>query len=387
MTNEALEQFRNETREWLATNVPASLRDLPNGEAPICWGGRKWVFHSDDQRIWLERMAARGWTAPEWPRAYGGGGLSAEEAQVLCEELERIKAVAPLRSMGIWNLGPALLKYGTEQQKQEHLPPIVRGEIRWAQGFSEPGAGSDLAGLQTRAIDDGDEFIVNGAKIWTTDGDKSDAMFALVRSEPDAPKHLGITFLLLDMSAPGVSTRPIKLIAGDSPFTATFFDDVRVPKRNIVGRRGGGWEVARLLLQHERAMMGSSPMLPKESLSSVALRTLGTEGLAREPALRADVLQYELEAWAMAIALERSGDLAAAGLLPPTLPSVLKVAGSELKKRRVELAMSLGGADATPAATREAFDWLYAPVSTIAAGTNEIQLNILAKRALGLPGT
>jgi acyl-CoA dehydrogenase len=386
MTSAPLEAFRAETRAWLEASAPEALRNRPDGELLSCRGGRKWVFQSLAQRLWLERMGEKGWTAPEWPKAYGGGGLTPEEAQVLRKEMQRIKVAPPLESLGIWMLGPALLRYGTEEQKRTHLPPIVRGEIAWAQGYSEPGAGSDLASLQTRAIDDGDHFIVNGSKIWTSFGDQSDWIFALVRSEPEAPKHLGITFLLIDMTDPGVSTRPIKLIAGDSPFTQTFFDNVRAPKANIVGERGRGWDVAKYLLQFERQMIGSSPTARKEGVANLALQTLGREGLAREQALRADILQFELDAWVQAIALERSRDLAAAGTLPATLSSLLKVSGSELKKRRVELTMSLVGADALDAESRQAFDWLYWPASTIAGGSNEIQLNVLAKRALGLPG-
>lgn len=383
---DALDRFRAETRAWLEANAPQGVRDRPDGEASICWGGRKWVFQSPDQRVWLERMAERGWTAPEWPTEYGGGGLSRDEARVLQQEMQRIKAVAPVQSLGLWMLGPALLKYGSEAQKREHLPRIVRGEIRWAQGYSEPGAGSDLASLRTRAEDDGDDFIVNGSKIWTSYGDKCDWIFALVRSEPDAPKHLGISFLLIDMDDPGVATRPIKLNSGDSFFTQTFFDNVRVPKKNLVGERGRGWDVTKYLLQHERTMIGSTSRPDRETVAQLALRTLGADGLAREAALRADVIQYEMDAWAMAVALERNRDQAKAGTVAPTASSMLKLHGSELNKRRGELVMAIGGVDALDAHGGPAHDWLSAPASTIGGGSNEIQLNILAKRALGLPG-
>lgn len=381
-----LDDFRAETRAWLEANTPAGVRNPPEGEAGVCWGGRKWVFRSPDQRIWLERMAERGWTAPEWPKAYGGGGLSHDEALVLQQEMRRIKAAAPVQSLGLWMLGPALLKYGSEAQKLEHLPRIARGEIRWAQGYSEPGAGSDLASLQTRATDDGEDFIVNGSKIWTSYGDKCDWIFTLVRSEPDAPKHLGISFLLIDMDTPGVTTRPIKLNSGDSFFTQTFFDDVRAPKQNLVGERGRGWDVTKYLLQHERAMIGSGSRSDRETVAQLALRTLGADGLAREAALRADIIQFEMDAWAMAVALERSRDEANAGTMAPTASSLLKLQGSELNKRRGELVMAIGGVDALDAHSVSAHDWLSAPASTIGGGSSEIQLNILAKRALGLPG-
>jgi acyl-CoA dehydrogenase len=386
--SDSLESFRAETRLWLEANAPQGIRDLPEGESSACWGGRNWVFRSEDQRVWLARMADKGWTAPEWPKDYGGGGLSRDEARILQQEMRRIKAKEPLESMGIWMLGPALLKYGSEALKREHLPKIVRGEIRWAQGYSEPGAGSDLASVQTRAEDDGEDFIVNGSKIWTSFGDKCDWIFALVRSEPKAPKHLGISFLLIDMANPGVSTRPIKLIAGDSPFTQTFFDNVRVPRSNIVGERGRGWDVAKYLLQHERSMIGARPQssLGDETVARFALRTLGKDGLAREAALRADIAQFEMDAWAMGIALERNRDQAKAGTMLATASSILKLLGTELNKRRCELVMSIGGVDALGTHTAHARDWLHAPTGTIAGGSTEIQLNILAKRALGLPG-
>ncbi len=383
-----LEDFRAEVRDWLAANAPAGIRDLPEGEADTCWGGRNWVFKSADQRLWLERMAARGWTVPEWPREYGGGGLSKDEAAVLRQELHRIKAKAPLESLGIWMLGPALLKYGTERQKLEFLPDIARGKIRWAQGYSEPGAGSDLASVQTKAEDDGEDFIVNGSKIWTSYGDKCDWIFALVRSEPKAPKHLGISFLLIDMATPGVSTRPIRLIAGDSPFTQTFFDDVRVPKTNIVGERGRGWDVTKYLLQHERSMIGSRPQstLGNETVAQRAKRLLGATALAREGALRGEIAQFEMDAWVLAIELERFGDQMKTGAVPNGAASILKLVGTELNKRRCELVMSIGGTEALDANGNAAHDWLHAPANTIAGGSSEIQLNILAKRALGLPG-
>ena len=385
---DALERFRTETRLWLEANAPAGIRDLPAGEATACWGGRNWVFKSEDQRLWLKRMVEKGWTVPEWPKEYGGAGLSRDEARILQQEMRRIKAKEPLESLGIWMLGPALLQYGSEDQKREHLPKIARGEIRWAQGYSEPGAGSDLASVQTRAEDDGEDFIVNGSKIWTSFGDKCDWIFALVRSEPKAPKHLGISFLLIDMATPGVSTRPIKLIAGDSPFAQTFFDNVPVPKKNIVGERGRGWDVTKYLLQHERAMIGSRPQtsLGDETVAQFARRTLGKDGLARELMLRSEIAQFEMDAWALGIALERNRDQAKAGTMTPTAPSILKLLGTELNKRRCELVMSIGGVDALDASTAHARDWLHAPAGTIAGGSNEIQLNILAKRALGLPG-
>ncbi|WP_220348342.1 acyl-CoA dehydrogenase family protein [Alkalilimnicola ehrlichii] len=213
-----LETFRKETRAWLEENCPQSMRQPITSDDDACWGGRNPAFKSEDQRLWLERMAARGWTAPDWPKEYGGGGLSKAEAKILREEMARIKARPPLHSFGIWMIGPAILKFGSEALKRQHIPPIVRGEIRWCQGYSEPGAGSDLAGLQTRAEDKGDHFIVNGQKVWTSYANKADWMFCLVRTNSQVKKQLGISLVLFDMTTPGVSTRPIKLISGSSPF-------------------------------------------------------------------------------------------------------------------------------------------------------------------------
>jgi acyl-CoA dehydrogenase len=383
-----LEAFRGETRAWLEANAPPGALKPPVGTEETVWGGRNPVFANDDLRIWLERMAAKGWTVPEWPRQYGGGGLSKDEAKVLAEEMKRIGARPPLTSLGIWMLGPALLKFGTEDQKLEHLPRIARGEIRWAQGYSEPGAGSDLASVQTRGEDMGDHFLVNGSKIWTSYADKCDMIFALVRTEPDASKHLGISFLLIDMADNGVSTRPIQLISGESPFTQTFFDNAKAPKKDLIGERGGGWEVCKFLLAHERQMMGSSPMssTAHETVAQRARRVLGEDELARQGALRADILQYEMDAWVLGIALERSRDQAKAKQGSPTAASEFKLFGTELGKRRAELVLAVDGAAGLDAATPAANDWLRAPIGTIAGGSNEIQLNIIAKRALGLPG-
>lgn len=382
-----LDSFRAEARAWLEDNAPDGIRNLPPDESLICWGGRKWVFRNDDQRLWLERMAVRGWTAPEWPAAYGGGDLDAAQARCLAEEIRRIGASPPLYGLGIWMLGPALLAFGTEAQKRAHLPAVARGHIRWAQGYSEPGAGSDLASVQMKGEDIGDCFLVNGCKTWTSHADACDMIFALVRTEPAASKHAGLSFLLIDMADPAVTTRPIRMISGETQFSETFFDNVRVPKENVVGGRGEGWRVAKYLLGRERAMMAGKPVtsMGEDSLLARASRVLGPAALAAEGALRADIVQYEMEAWAMHIALERARDRAAAGLAGPADASMLKLAGTELNRRRSELMMSIEGAAAFPTDGPMAKDWLNAPAYTIAGGTSEIQLNIIAKHALGLP--
>nr|MCU0923774.1 acyl-CoA dehydrogenase family protein [Burkholderiaceae bacterium] len=236
-----LEDFRAETRAWLEANCPPEMRLAVRGEEDYCWGGRNPKFQSEAQRLWLQRMGERGWTVPTWPREYGGGGLSPAEAAVLQQEMRALGCRPALWSFGIWMLGPALLKFGNEAQKREHLPKIARGEIRWCQGYSEPNAGSDLASLATRAKDRGDHYLVNGQKIWTSYADQADWIFCLVRTDTAAKKHTGISFVLFDMASPGVSTKPITLISGKSPFCETFFDNVRVEKHNLVGQPGGGW--------------------------------------------------------------------------------------------------------------------------------------------------
>ncbi|MGA3228893.1 MAG: acyl-CoA dehydrogenase family protein [Candidatus Binatus sp.] len=389
-----LETFRIETRAWLEANCPPEMRRPVQGEEDACWGGRHPVFQSDAQRLWLERMAAKGWTVPEWPREYGGGGLTRDEAKILREEMRALGCRPPLTSFGISMLGPALLKYGSEEQKREHLPKITRGEIRWCQGYSEPGAGSDLASLQTRAEDKGDQFLVNGSKIWTTYANKADWIFCLVRTDPNAPKHEGISFVLFDMESAGVSTKPITLISGASPFCETFFDDVLVPKANLVGKLNKGWDVAKYLLTHERDMIGGMGSTGESrSLGQIASETVGTDnGMLADTALRGQIAAYEIDALAFRLTMERVGDMAKVGQAHPAVSSLLKYYGTELNKRRMELVMSAGGTDALEwegersREGRTARAWLRSKGNSIEGGTSEIQLNIIAKRILNLPG-
>ena len=390
-----LETFRAETRAWLEANCPAECRGPVASDEDRVWGGRGAVFPTPAHKLWLERMGARGWTAPEWPAEYGGGGLSREQAKVLASEMRRIDAQSPLASFGVWMLGPALLAFGTEEQKRRFLPEIVRGEIRWCQGYSEPGAGSDLAAVQTRAEDRGDHWIVNGQKVWTSYADKADWIFCLIRTDPEAPKHLGISFVLFDMATPGVSTRPITLISGKSPFCETFFDDVRVEKENLVGTLNRGWDVAKHLLAHERTMIGAmGEIAGGRPLGQVATGSLGVDADGRldEPMLRARIAELEVDAAAFRLAMERTGDLAKAGQAHPAVASMLKYYGSELNKRRHELLMAAGGAEALEwegERSRDgamARDWLRTKANSIEGGTSEVQLNIIAKHLLQLPG-
>ncbi len=387
------DEFRAQTRQWLASNCPQSMQKPLEDFDDRCWGGRRCVYASDDQRVWLERMAARGWTAPEWPLEYGGGGLNKEQAKILREEMERIDARPPLSSFGLWMIGPAILKYGSDALKEQHIPPIVRGEIRWCQGYSEPGAGSDLASLQTRAEDRGDHFIVNGQKVWTSYADQADWMFCLVRTARDAPKHLGISLVLFDMETPGVSTRPIKLISGKSPFCETFLDDVRVEKNQVVGDINKGWEIAKYLLTHEREMIGNlgKNTAGAKSLSELAVAAIGVDGGAlRDPSLREAVARWEVDMCAYELTAERVIDEARAGQGVGAASSVLKYAGTELNKRRYELLLGIHGLDAL-AWEGEAFNngllasqWLRSKGNSIEGGTSEVQLNVISKRILGL---
>jgi alkylation response protein AidB-like acyl-CoA dehydrogenase len=390
-----LQAFRQEARAWLEQNCPPEMRAPMASDDDIVWGGRNMRFHSEAQRVWLERMAAKGWTVPEWPAAYGGGGLSREQAKVLRQEMEALDCRGPLQSFGIWMLGPALLKYGTEAQKLEHLPPIARGEIRWCQGYSEPNAGSDLASLQTRADDHGDHFIVNGQKVWTSYADKADWIFCLVRTDFSSSKHTGISFVLFDMATPGVSTRPITLISGKSPFCETFFDDVRVQKSNLVGELNGGWTIAKYLLTHERDMIGAmGERATTPALGKFAAQAIGLDprGALDEPMLRSDIARFEIDEAAFRLTLERAGDLARQGKIHPAFSSVLKYYGAELNKRRYELLMAAGGSDALEwegERSREgevAREWLRSKANSIEGGTSEVQLNVISKRILGLPG-
>ena len=389
-----LAAFRADTRAWLEANCPPEMRQPMTSEEDVCWGGRKFRFKSPAQQVWLQRMAQRGWTVPTWPRAYGGGGLSPLQGKVLAQEMRALNCRSPLNSFGIWMLGPALLQFGTEAQKLEHLPPIARGEIRWCQGYSEPNAGSDLASLATKAEDCGDHFLVTGQKIWTSYADKADWIFCLVRTDT-ANKHNGISFVLFDMASPGVRTQPILLISGASPFCETFFDNVRVDKRNLVGTLNKGWDVAKYLLGHERQMIGSiGDREAAKPLGLQAAAAIGLDGQGRlaDPSLRAQIAEFEVDEAAFRLMMERAGDLGRAKQAHPALPSMLKYYGSELNKRRWELMMSVFGIDALEWEGERSHQgdrartWLRTKANSIEGGTSEVQLNIVSKRILELPG-
>jgi alkylation response protein AidB-like acyl-CoA dehydrogenase len=391
-----LDKFRKETRAWLEANCPPEMRKPMTADDDTFWGGRNAKFSSEPQRIWFERMRDKGWTVPHWPTEYGGGGLDGEEAKIVRQEMAAIGARQPLTSFGISMLGPALLKYGTDAQKKEHLPKITAGLIRWCQGYSEPNAGSDLASLQTRAESDGDDFVINGQKIWTSYANYADWIFCLVRTDPAAKKHDGISFILFDMASKGVSTKPILLISGRSPFCETFFDNVRVPKSQLVGTVNRGWDVAKYLLQHERAMIsGVGERGFTRPLGQLAADTLGADGQGRldDPILRGQIASFEIDEAALAALAERIVDLAKAGQGHPAFSSAVKYYGTELNKRRHEILMSAGGIDALEwegARSRGGARpraWLRTKANSIEGGTSEVMLGIVAKRILDLPGT
>ena len=390
-----LEAFRAEVRDWLAANYPTSLNAPMDDETEAPWGGRRFNPTNGDAKLWLDRMAARGWTAPMWPTEYGGGGLSREQNKVLEAELRRIKARPALMSFGIWMLGPVLLEYATEEQKQKFLPGIVKGEIRWCQGYSEPGAGSDLAGLQTRCEDKGDHFLINGQKVWTSYADQADWIFCLVRTDT-SKKHEGISFVLFDMASEGVETRPIKLISGSSPFCETFFTDVKVPKNQLVGKLNGGWEIAKRLLQYERQNISAGGFGGGAGIDVVeaAKEHVGVDAQGRiaDGDLRTRISAHKMDSAAFQLTVRRAEVEGKASKGPSAATSIIKYAAAKLNQDRTELtieALGLQGlgweGEAFSAGEIGAMrSMLRAKANSIEGGTSEINLNVVAKRVLGL---
>ena len=390
-------EFKQAVRDWLAANCPESQRQ-PADRSEQIWSGRDIQFPSDDAKLWFERMRDRGWTAPEIPSVYGGGGLSSFEAQILSKEMKRIGARTPLYDHGIWMLAPALIEFGSEAQRERFLPPIVRGEISWCQGYSEPGAGSDLASLQTRAVRDGDHYIVDGAKIWTSAGCESDWIFCLVRTDTDAPKREGISFLLIDLDSPGVSRAPIEMISGESEFAQIHFEGVRVPVENLVHEENRGWEVAKGLLRHERKFMAEfegGALDPSFSLREAALQYVGLddEGMLADRALRESLIDLEMERRAVTLTTQRVYAQYRGSAPDNRLPLIMKYISTETKKAEDELMTDLLGyrglgweGDAfTKDELTSCRALLFDKALSIAGGTSEVQLNIIAKNALQLP--
>jgi acyl-CoA dehydrogenase len=391
-----LDSFREETSRWLKANAPASMFTPPKIPDEVCWGGRRArdAYPADVLR-WRDVMAERGWTAPMWPKEYGGG-LSKQEAKVLGQEMAKLRLRPPLIGFGLSMIGPLLLQEGSPELRKEHLPPIIKGEIRWCQGYSEPGSGSDLASLQAKAVRDGDVFVINGQKVWTSYADKADWMFCLVRTDPEAKKQEGITFILFDMTSPGVSVKPILLISGSSPFCETFLQDVRVPARNVVGKVNAGWAMAKALLGHERTMIADAfkESDDKGKMLGLARRYLPVEdGRVADSVLRDRMTQVDLDQACLDLTLARSRDSMKAGHKPGPETSIFKYYGTELNMRRRELTVAIAGpqglgwegAGFVPDELKLTRDWLRSRGNSIEGGTSEIQLNIIAKRVLGLP--
>ena len=397
-----LEAFRAEVRAWLDANYPADLRDPAVRTDPeAIWGGRAFAGEAKDPQIaWMRAMATKGWTAPAWPAAYGGGGLSPDQVRVLEQEMAAGRHRAPLASFGVWMLGPVLLEYATEAQKREHLPPIVKGEIRWCQGYSEPGAGSDLAALATRCEDKGDHWLVNGGKIWTSFADKADWCFCLVRTDT-ARKHAGVSFVLIDMASPGVETRPIALISGESPFCETFFTDVKLPKDALVGPVNGGWEIAKRLLQYERQNIsggfgeaGGAGGVAGD-LGQIAKAYAGEDATGRlaDSDLRSRITRNRMDFACLRQTIGRIAAESRASNGPNAATSIIKYAAAAFAQERGELMVEAMGHQgvgwggegfATPeiVATR---GWLRSKGNSIEGGTSEVNLNVISKRVLGLP--
>jgi alkylation response protein AidB-like acyl-CoA dehydrogenase len=389
-----LEQFREETRAWLAENCPPGARgpgQIPNGSTKI-------KIVDPDVQLWLDRMIEKGWTVPNWPKEYGGGGLDTAHYLVLLEEMRVINARPAMSGFGTSMIGPTLLEMGTEDQKLRHLPRIARAEVEWCQGYSEPGAGSDLASLRTAAVLDGDHFVINGSKTWTSGAHNADWMFILVRTDPKVPKHDGISFLLLPMDQPGVTVRPIRLISGASPFNETFFDNALAEKGDLVGELNKGWTVGKRLLQHERSGIeslasgstGSSVASPAETAKSwVGM----ADGKIAEPVLRDEILHYDMDSLALQMTQRRVVEESKNSKTPGPATSIFKVVGTELQQQYYHLMTGLKGTqgfgwegDSFGQEELETVrDWLFYRAASIYSGSNEIQRNIIAKRVLGLP--
>ena len=389
------DDFRLETRDWLATHCVEGAR----GPGQIPWGSSK-IPLERDSALWLECMAERGWTVPTWPKEYGGAGLDKDLYPILIEELKRIGARTPLTGRGVNYIGPTILELGSEEQKKRWLPGIARGEGGWAMGYSEPGAGSDLASLACRGELIGDQYQINGRKVWTSDAMHCDYIFVLIRTDTNAPRHKGISLILVDMDQPGVDVSPIRLISGESPFCETVFHDALAPANDIVGGVNNGWSVGKRLLQYERSTHagintsgsqgGRSVVSPLPGL--VKRYRADASGRIGEPALRRRVIDHQLSFKAQQLTQQRVIQETKANA-PGFASSAVKLSNALITQDGDEIlvaAMGVQGAgwsgeaftEDEIAATR---DWLKQKSLTIAGGTKEVQMNIIAKRVLGLP--
>ena len=390
-----IDEFRASTRDWLANNCPPGAREA----GQIAWGSRK-IELEPDVRLWLERMAERGWTVPTWPREYGGAELTRDQYTVLIDELRRINARTPLTGRGVNYIGPTILELGSEDQKSRWLPGIARGEGGWAMGYSEPGAGSDLASLSTRAQLEGDHYVINGRKTWTSDAVDCDYIFVLVRTSPDKPKHQGISLVLMSLDQPGVQIRPIRLLSGASPFNETLFENAVAHVDDLIGGVDNGWTVGKRLLQFERSthaginISGSQGGRAVESHMPETIKRYAPihAGRITDPVLRARLIRYEQNGHAQRLTQKRViQELEARA--PGYASSAVKLTGALHAQEGDEMLLAAMGTrgigwegDAFERSeTNATRAWLRQKALTIAGGTKEVQLNIIAKRVLGLP--
>jgi alkylation response protein AidB-like acyl-CoA dehydrogenase len=383
------EIFRSKFRNWLEANLPDEHRKTA---FPIEFfadeAGEEW----EKRLAWHKKMHAAGWVGIQYPNQYSGRGATVAQQYIYDEELNRAGAPQLVNSQGIALVGPTLLHWGTEEQRRRYLPKMLAAEEIWCQGYSEPGSGSDLASLQTRAIEDGDYFIVNGQKVWTSDAHHADMCFLLVRTDPSAPKHKGISYLLVDMHSPGVTVRPLVQMTGDRGFNEMFFEDMRVPKKNLVGEKNHGWLVALTSLMFERRARDMTPIVCE--LAALARLVRRDASNAWDDSLvRQRIADFACEAWAIRYLGLRQLTRQLKGLPPGPESSIQKLAYSELNLSIQKFAMELLGSYAqiiyqAPFAIDEG-KWSYRMLAArgmiIGAGTSEIQRNVIGERVLGLP--
>lgn len=385
------ERFRNEVREWLQANLPAERPEVSESENMDEW----MAF----LRNWQRKLSDAGWAGIAWPKEYGGRGAGVNEQLIFTEEMARAKAPNLMNvSIGIELVGPALMHHGAEAQRRRYLPKILSAEEVWCQGFSEPGAGSDLASLQTRAVIDGDRFIVTGQKVWTSWAEYSDHCILLVRTDASAPRHKGISCLLVDMRSPGITVRPTRQITGETEFSEVFFDGVAVPRENLVGEINGGWGVAMTVLMHERgtSAIGYQIRLRSEldELMELAKRIeKNGRPASADPLIQQKLAQSYIEVEILKYNIYRSATQIARSGSPGPESSIIKLFWSEMDRRQKEVAMELLGLRSQLVrGSKGAVDhgrwqraFLWSRAGTIYAGSSEIQRNIIAERVLGLP--
>ena len=385
------EALRRELREWLAANLP------------LGWADQEFVPREDDfdqqmefQRRWHHKLHAGGWAGADWPKEYGGRGLTPVQRRIVHEEMTRHKAPEPLGFMGLTMVAPTLMQFGTKEQQARYIPKIQTGEEIWCQGYSEPNSGSDLASIRTRAIEDGDDFVINGQKIWTSFARQADWMFLLARTDPEAPKHRGISYLLLDMKTPGITVRPLKTITGGAHFNEVFFDNVRFPKQNLVGEQNRGWYVGVATLAYERSIFSDTVPITQllEALVRLAKATRRNGGSAWEDlAIRHEIADLRVRIAQIETLDRRIFETQLRGAVPGNEAPMAKVLNSETEQRLAGLAQRILGpyGPLTPGSAHVraggnwAYQYLWCRATSIYSGTNEIQRNIIAERGLGLP--